>query len=377
MAPRVRKESETGLESGSEAGPLEVGFDYFYDIPVVNSHPPFVYMENHRVIGLEADDPLAYKKGGTTQAKPYPEKNTANPRMLNVVGGKAAHDLYVDEESPEHLTGKVLQWMNEQKEPFFLFYASHNIDHPFTPHPYFHGKSDCDLYGDFVEELDWSVGEILAALEKFGVADNTLVIFTSDNGGMFNGGGKQAIELGHAPNGKLKGQKFGAWEGGHRVPFLAKWPTRIPAGTTSGELLANMDLLPTFAAITDHELTPNDARDGVNQLPPLLVDVNGVSARDELLIMPHKRSHTSLRLGDWMYILGTGTGTGTGGWTHSKPGEQPRQLYSLKEDPYQKKNVIVDYPERADAMAKRLKTMLAERGMIAGQAKTKKNSGKN
>jgi arylsulfatase A-like enzyme len=334
-------------------GPLEVGFDYFYGIPVVNSHPPFVYMENYRVIGLEIDDPLIYKKGGITYAKPYPEKFTAHPRMVNVIGGKAAHELYVDEESAQHLTEKALRWMNEQKEPFFLYYASHNIHHPFTPHPYFQGKSDCGLYGDFVEELDWSVGEILSALEKFGVADNTLVIFTSDNGGMFNGGGRRAIELGHTPNGKLKGQKFGAWEGGHRVPFLAKWPTRIPAGTTSGELLANMDLLPTFAAIINRKLTQYEAPDGLNQLPLFQEDA-AKSARNELVLMPHKPRLTSLRKGNWVYI----PGVGDGGWMKPEEGDLPRQLYNLKEDPYQENNLINQYSEKAEAMQKVLKERL-------------------
>jgi len=338
-------------------GPLELGFDYFYGIPVVNSHPPFVYVENHKVVGLEADDPLVYKKGGKTHGKPYPEKNTAHPKMLGLIGAKAAHDFYVDEESAVHLTGKALEWMNEQNEPFFLYYASHNIHHPFTPHPYFQGKSECGLYGDFVQELDWSVGQLIAAVEGFGVWENTIFVFTSDNGGMFNGGGRRAQELGHTPNGKLKGQKFGAWEGGHRVPFIACWPNIIPAGSTSGAFIANMDLLPTFAAITDQKLAPNEARDGYNQLAAFLEE-DGVSARDELIIQPHKREHTSLRQGDWIYI----PGAGDGGWMKAEPGDPVRQLYNLKEDPYQENNRIADYPERADAMAMRLKEMLAERG---------------
>jgi len=336
-------------------GPLEVGFDYFYGIPVVNSHPPFVYAENHRVVGLDPADPLIYKKGGKTHGIPYPEKNTANPRMVNVIGGKAAHALYVDEESAEHLTGKALNWMNVQQEPFFLYYASHNIHHPFTPHPYFQGKSECGLYGDFVEELDWSVGQILEALETFGVADNTLVIFTSDNGGMFNGGGKEAIRHGHAPNGELKGQKFGAWEGGHRVPFLAKWPTKIPAGSTSGELIANMDLLPTFAAIIKQDLTAEEAPDGINQLP-LFLDDDAKSARKELVLMPHKPPLTSLRQGDWVYI----PGVGDGGWMKGEKGDLPRQLYNLKEDPNQKNNLINEFPEKAEAMRKALQEKLSE-----------------
>ena len=341
-------------------GPLEVGFDYFYGIPVVNSHPPFVYAENHRVVGLDPADPLVYERGGKTHGKPYPEKHAAPPgRMPSVVGGKAAHDFYVDEESAVHLTGKALNWMNQQEEPFFLFYASHNIHHPFTPHPYFQGNSECGLYGDFVEELDWSVGQILEALETFGVADNTLVIFTSDNGGMFNGGGKEAIRQGHTPNGELKGQKFDAWEAGHRVPFLVRWPGKTPVGSTSDELIANLDLLETFAAITDQKLNPGQGVDSINALP-LLTETDAKSARDELVIQPHKKAYTSIRLGDWVYI----PGPGSGGMTKFTPEQlekmPPQQLYNLKEDPGQTQNLIKAHPEKAAAMEKVLRNKLDE-----------------
>ena len=351
------KKSNPNWNQDLKPGPLAVGFDYFYGIPVVNSHSPFVYMENHRVLGLKTDDPLLYKRGGKTHAKPYPEKNYANPRMLNVVGGKAAHDFYVDEESAEHLTGKALQWMNEQKEPFFLYYASHNIHHPFTPHPYFQGKSECGLYGDFVEELDWSVGQILDALEKFGVADNTLVIFTSDNGGMFNGGGRRAIDLGHAPNGKLKGQKFDAWEAGHRVPFLVRWPGKTPAGSTSDEFVANLDMLATFAAITDQKLAQGQGIDSLNALP-LFTKTNAKSARTEMVIMPHKKAYTSIRIDDWVYIPGPGSGGMTRISKDQLKTMKQQQLYNLKEDPYQKNNLINEYPEKAEVMQKALQEKL-------------------
>ena len=340
-------------------GPLELGFDYYFGLPVVNSHPPFVYMENRRIVGLDPSDPLIYQRGGKTYGREYQRKHTSPRRnMPSLIGGKAAHDLYIDELVGETLTQKALTWMNQQSQPFFLYYASHNIHHPFTPHPYFQGKSESGIYGDFVHELDWSVGQLIAAVERFGVLENTLFIFTSDNGAMFNHGGIRAQELGHKPNGELKGQKFGAWEGGHRVPFIACWPNKIPAGSTSGAFMANMDLLPTFAAITDQKLTPKEARDGFNQLP-LFVEEVGVSARNESLIQPFKRTHTSLRKGDWIYI----PGTGDGGWMKAKPGDPERQLYNLKEDPFQKNNRITDYPKRADAMAARLHEMWAERGM--------------
>ena len=351
------KKSNPNWNRDLKPGPLEVGFDYFYGIPVVNSHSPFVYMENRRIVGLDPSDPLIYKRGGKTHAKPYPEKNYANPRMLNVVGGKAAHDFYIDEESAEHLTGKALQWMNEQKESFFLYYASHNIHHPFTPHPYFQGKSECGLYGDFVEELDWSVGQILDALEKFGVADNTLVIFTSDNGGMFNGGGRRAIDLGHAPNGKLKGQKFDAWEAGHRVPFLVRWPGKTPAGSTSDEFVANLDMLATFAAITDQKLAKGQGIDSFNALP-LFTKTNAKSARTEMVIMPHKKAYTSIRIDEWVYIPGPGSGGMTRISKDQLKTMKQQQLYNLKEDPYQKNNLINEYPEKAEVLQKALRQKL-------------------
>ncbi|MDO6425000.1 sulfatase-like hydrolase/transferase, partial [Saccharophagus degradans] len=102
------------------------------------------------------------------------------------------------------------------------------------------------LYGDFIQELDWMVGEVLATLEKQGVSNNTLVIFTSDNGAMLNLGGRNAIKAGHKINGDLLGFKFGVWEGGHRIPFIAKWPGKIQAGTVSNQLICNVDMLATF-----------------------------------------------------------------------------------------------------------------------------------
>jgi arylsulfatase A-like enzyme len=356
-------------------GPLEVGFDYFFGLPVVNSHPPFVYVENRRIVGLDPSDPLIYKRGGKTHSRDgYKGKHATPPaNMASLIGGKAAHELYGDEHVGEKLTQKALSWMNQQAQPFFLYYASHNVHLPITPHPYFHGKSDCGLRGDFVQELDWSVGQIIAAVERFGAWENTLFVFTSDNGAIKSREQEEVQESGHSPNGKLKGKKFGAWEGGHRVPFIASWPNKIPAGSTSDALIANLDLLPTFAAITDQQLTPREARDGFNQLPFFLED-GGVSARDELIIMPHKRSHTSLRLGGWVYI----PGAGDGGWTKATKGELSRQLYNLKDDPFQNNNRIADSPERADAMATRLKAMLEERGVTTKTPPVKKNKkGKN
>lgn len=162
--------------------------------------------------------------------------------------------MFNDYEVGTKLAEKATDWIRKrEEEPFFLYLATTAIHHPFTPAKRFQGTSDCGLYGDFVHELDWMVGEVMKTLEEKGVLDNTLVIFTSDNGAMFNLGGRDAAKKGHAINGKLLGSKFGVWEGGHRVPFIARWPGKIEAGSESGQLMSSIDLFATFAALTGQE----------------------------------------------------------------------------------------------------------------------------
>ena len=180
--------------------------------------------------------------------------------------------------------------MNKQKQPFFLYYASHNVHYPITPHPYFHGKSGSGLRGDFVEELDWSVGQLISAVERFDAWDNTIFIFTSDNGAVFNPTSEDIINSGHTPNGKLKGKKFGVGRRASRSSHCLL-AGKIPADTRSDALIANMDLLPTFAAITDQKLTPNDGRDAVNQLPLFVEEARRFGTGRVDYYAPHAVSH--------------------------------------------------------------------------------------
>ncbi len=173
-------------------GPNVLGFDYYYGVPVVNSHPPFVYVENHDVVGLTEADPFVYENKAKTR-EVFEKMN-----LDDIGGADNAHALYVDDQVGTHLKEKALGWMKEQKEkPFFLYFATTNIHHPFTPAPQFLGTSESGLYGDFVHELDWIVGEVMQTLKEMGVAENTLVIFTSDNGGMFNATRQKAWKDGH------------------------------------------------------------------------------------------------------------------------------------------------------------------------------------
>lgn len=359
-------------------GPLELGFDYYYGVPTVNSHPPFVYVENHSVVGLLPDDPFVYNKKAKTQQ--IHEKMARG----EIGGADAAHALYDDYQVGTHLTEKAVDWIKQQKEnPFFLYLATTNIHHPFTPARRFQGTSECGLYGDFVHELDWIVGEVVKTLEEQGVADNTLVIFTSDNGGMFNVTGQDAWDAGHRLNGELLGFKFGAWEGGHRVPFIAKWPKNIEAGSVSDQLVCNVDVLATVASLTGVEVKDGEARDSVNVLSALTGNPQN-PIRDHLVLAPSKVGNLAVRKGKWMYIGGRGSGGfgGTKRGTHVfagppaityagysnsdikngkiKPDAPPAQLYDLENDLKQTTNLYNEYPEVVKEMAALLKTYQPE-----------------
>ena len=179
--------------------------------------------------------------------------------------------MYKDRAVATTLKDRAVQWIKEHKDsPFFLYYATTNIHHPFTPAERFVGTSEAGPYGDSIHELDWVVGEIMRTLDEEGLAGNTLLIFTSDNGGMLNHGGQRAWKAGHHINGKLLGFKFGAWEGGHRIPMIVRWPGRIPAGSVSNQLMSNVDMLATLAALTGYELQEQDGPDSFNMLPALV-----------------------------------------------------------------------------------------------------------
>jgi arylsulfatase A len=350
-------------------GPLECGFDHYFGIPVVNSHPPFVWLEDHLVVGLDPADPLVY--GGKPETQMFPEK-MLKPAMS---GAKAAHVLYREEEHGTTLTEKTTNWMRGHKdEPFFVYFATPHIHHPFTPGAKFKGSSEVGRYGDFIQEFDWMVGEVMRTLDEIKQRDNTLVILTSDNGGMLNQGGQDAWKRGHRLNGDLLGFKFDSWEGGHRVPLIAHWPGNIPAGSVSDQLICQIDFVATLAAITGSKVTGPDS---VNVLPAL-IGTPEKPLRDHLVIAPSKEKNLALREGRWLYI----GAQGGGGFAGDKPGDHllggpaalkfageinsdiadgkiktdapEAQLYDLEADRSQSRNIIREYPERAKLMAKRL-----------------------
>ncbi|RMG34774.1 MAG: arylsulfatase [Planctomycetota bacterium] len=361
-------------------GPLELGFDYYFGIPVVSSGPPFVYVENHRVVGWDPKDPFVFGKPSVT--KRMPEKGG-----YRVIGGaERAHRLYVDERVGTTLKDKAVQWLRGRslRRPFFLYLATTNIHHPYTPAPRFVGTSECGRYGDFIHELDWIVGEVLATLDDLGVRDRTLVIFTSDNGGMLNATGQRAWKAGHRLNGPLLGFKFDAWEGGHRVPLIARWPGRIPAGTVSRALISQIDLLATLAAVVRQRLAEGEAPDSLNQWPNF-VGAADVAVRRTLIISPNSPKHLTVRHDQWVYIPARGGGGFQGKKTGDhllggppalafagernsdvvdgriRPDAPPAQLYDLRSDLSQTTNLWRERPDvvrRMEALLKQARALV-------------------
>jgi len=358
-------------------GPQDVGFDYYFGVPVVNSAPPYVYVENDTIVGYDPTDSLVYGGKPVSPTRTFPKE--ASVKSPNRFGGALkAHKIYDDEKTGTLLTEKASKWITEKKsKPFFLYFSTTNIHHPFTPAPRFKGTSKCGLYGDFIHELDWMVGRILRCLDDNGLTDNTLVIFTSDNGGMLNLGGRNAMKAGHKINGELLGFKFGVWEGGHRIPFIARWPGKIKAGTKSDQLICQVDLLATFMAVTGQDVQSLKGKDSANLLPALL-GKSEKPVRTELLTAPRRPRNLGIRKGKWMYIAARSSG----GFRGSRPNQRawggpaavqfagnvnsdiangriknnapPAQLYNLEKDLVQTRNVYRDNPQ----MVKRMEELL-------------------
>jgi len=328
---------------------------------------------NERVVGWDPNDPLELNGSPVSPTQLFPDKN---PNTFS--GGLKAHELYKDDEIGITLAHKSVEWIKDNKnQQFFLYLSTTHIHHPFSPHPKFQGTSDCGRDGDFVHELDWIIGQVMKVLEEEKISENTLIIFTSDNGGMLNVGGQEAWMEGHRMNGELLGFKFDAWEGGHRVPFISKWQGKIEPGTQSNQLISNIDLIATLAALTGYQLKEGEAPDSYNILPALTGNPQEM-IRDHLVVAPFQESNLALRMDNWMYI----SGRGGGGWSGGKPGDHilggpdalefanqknsdiengafklgaPNdQLYNLKEDLSQTINSVMEEP----GIARRMESML-------------------
>jgi arylsulfatase A len=326
-------------------GPMECGFDSSYVFPIANSFPPYVIVEGHRVAGLREDSPIGKMESKNCGA---------------MEGGEGAR--WKDEDLADLLTEKTvseLERFAKEEKPFFLYYSPPQPHLPHRPGPRFKGTSKAGAYGDVIQELDWSVGEILKTLDRLGLAENTLVIYSSDNGAghtaktlMKKLGGE------HSPNGVLSGMKGDAKEGGVRVPFMARWPGKIKPGARSDELISLTDLMATFAAILDKDLPSETAEDSHNALPELLGKPS-LNPDRPVVFSSGATGVLTLRAGKWKYIAGQGDCgyfqmMNKAPHPAPKPGDPLGQLYNLEEDIGETNNLYNEYPELVESMKRKL-----------------------
>jgi arylsulfatase A-like enzyme len=339
-------------------GPLEVGFESFFGMPAVGQHPN-IFIENRRVVGLDPRDPIRFINDPRPAYQvPYLRRPRTAPTNLQLASGQSAE--YAFEDAAITLTNRAVAYLEKHAgKPFFLYLAHRNIHSPIRPNARFRGTSAIGPYGDFIHELDWSVGEVLAALERLQLAENTLVIFSSDNGAV-EGSGKRVDHpdiRGHRINGPLRGKKTEVYEGGHRVPFLVRWPGRVRPGTQSDQLLALTDLLATFADLTGRPLPQGAGEDSFSFLPVLLGAGDATVLRTNL-VNDSMMGLYALRQGRWKLILGQG-----GGGYYPKEAELPApnrselpgQLYDLKEDIGEAQNLFSRHPEIVERLTKMIR----------------------
>ena len=348
-------------------GPKEVGFDYSFIIPATGDRVPCVFVENGRVVGLDPADPIevsySHPVGTDPTGAEHPEmlrmgltqghdKTIVNgiSRIGYMSGGMKAR--WVDEDIADTLTGKAVSFIERHRDgPFFLYVATHDIHVPRVPHPRFVGKSGLGPRGDAILQFDWTVGEITKTLDRLNLADNTVVVFTSDNGPVLDDGyADQAVEKlnGHTPAGPLRGGKYSAFDGGTRVPFVVRWPGRVETGT-SDALVSQIDFLASFASLTGQSLTAAEAGDSVNAWPAM----TGSAGLSRAFVV-EQAGALGIIVGDWKYIE-PHAGPKIDPGTNMELGNDPDgQLYDLAKDLGERDNVIAQFPEVAADLAARL-----------------------
>ncbi len=340
-------------------GPNDIGFSYSFIIPATGDRVPCVYVENGRVAGLDPADPITVsyreKVGTWPTGKENPELLKMHPshghdmtivngvsRIGYMTGGESA--LWVDEDMADVITGKAVKFIEDNRDnPFFLYFATHDIHVPRMPHARFTGKSGMGPRGDAILEFDWSVGEILNTIEKLDIQKNTLIIITSDNGPVVDDGYKdQAVELlkKHKPAGPLRGGKYSAFEGGTRIVFITGWEGIIKPGA-SDALFSQIDLLSSLAALAGVTLPRDSGPDSRNHLNTIL---GKSKAGRDWVVEQVSKNKLSLIRGYWKFIepgpgpeIQVNTNTETG--NNTLP-----QLYYLETDIGEKKNVASEHP---------------------------------
>ncbi|MEO7463808.1 MAG: arylsulfatase [Ferruginibacter sp.] len=349
-----------------QPGPNEVGFDYSFIFPATADRVPSVFVENHKVVALDTSDPIQvdYKKkiGNDPTGLEHPEllKMKSSPgqghnativngigRIGFMSGGHTAR--WTDEEMPLTFLAKAKEFIQVNKtKPFFLFYTLTEPHVPRMPSTMFKGKSGLGFRGDAILQLDWTVGQIMQQLELLGIAKNTMIIFSSDNGPVLDDGyvdGAVTELNGHTPWGPYRGGKNSSYEAGTIIPFIISWPNKIKPGV-SDALICQMDLMASFANLFKKQLPGNVGTDSENMLPELL----GKSKKGRSVVVEQGLESMAVLSGGWKFIA-PNNGNKMDTLTNIELGNsrQP-QLFNLKEDIGEKNNLAEKYPAKLREM---------------------------
>lgn len=348
-------------------GLSDIGFDYSFIMAATGDRVPCVYIENGRVVGLDPDDPIE-----VSYREPFPGEPTGknNPELLTKLRPSHGHDqavvngisrigymrggksaLWVDEEIADRITEKAVEFIRESSgsdDPFFLYFATNDIHVPRFPHPRFVGATEMGPRGDAIAQFDWSVGQILETLDELGIAGNTLVILSSDNGPVVDDGYEdRAVELlgGHKPSGPFRGGKYSSFEAGTRVPGFARWPGVIEPGAESAAAMSHVDLFAIFADLAGQELGPDEAPDSRPHTEALL----GRDPKGREYVIEHAGSLSVIKDG-WKYIE-PNNGRAFSPLTATETGNNPEpQLYDLTEDIGERDNLAPEHPGRIEEL---------------------------
>jgi arylsulfatase A-like enzyme len=343
--------------------PNEVGFDYSYIMAATQDRVPTVYIENGDVVNLDPTDPIEVSYKTNFEGEPT---GTDNPELLKMIGdpqhsnsinngiprigfmkgGTSAR--WVDEDMADHFLDKAKEYVrNHKNEPFFLYYALQQPHVPRTPNSRFVGKTGLGPRGDVIAEADWVIGAFIKTLENEGLLENTLIIFSSDNGPILDDGYQDdAVEkLGnHKPWGNLRGGKYSLFEAGTRVPLITYWKGKIQPGV-SGALISQVDFLSSLAVLAGSKLS---SKDGENHLDALLGKSN--QGRENIILEATTR--TALRSGDWVMIPPY-KGPAVNAIKNMETGNSDEyQLYNVKTDIGQQNNLAKTNPEKLAEMIK-------------------------
>lgn len=309
-------------------GPTTLGFDYFYGFCGSLDMPPYVYVENEQpttsdVRDIKGNNGFGFWRGGAT-------------------GSDFSH-----EDCLPNLTRRVVKYIDEKSnssQPFFLYFPLPAPHTPILPVKEFQGKSGLNPYGDFVMMVDWVVGEVMKSMERNGIAENTILVFTTDNGCSPTAGFNELIAKGHSPNYIYRGHKADLFDGGHRIPCIVQWPQRVKPHVVN-QTVCQTDFMATFAKLTEQELADSEGEDSYNILPLLVKDRYKKTIR-EATVHHSIDGHFTIRRGDWKLLLSPGSG----GWSAPKPGKATEglpavQLYNMKTDPGEQNNVYAENPK--------------------------------